>query len=129
MKIIAIVAIVGVLLLQATGSIPLSSVGGSLTIGLAYLTAGLAVGVHEAWTKRRGPLGWIVNLLVTFLGVLLTAPFGGMAMALLLSPFTAGRSLAAEGGVIMALALAGGMAAALASAWGALWLVNRWRKT
>ena len=129
MKIIAIVAIVGVLLLQATGSIPVSSVGGSLVIGLTYLTAGLAVGVHEAWTKRRGPLGWIVNLLVTFLGVLLAAPVGGTAVTILLSPFAAGRSLAAEGGVIMALALAGGMAAALASAWGALWLVNRWRKT
>ena len=54
MKYIALIAVLGILLLQASGAIPIDSVGGSLTIGLALLIAGLAVGIHEAWTKRRG---------------------------------------------------------------------------
>lgn len=129
MKVIAALAIVGILLLQISGAIPVASVGGPVVIGSSYFAAGLAVGVHEAWTNRRGPLGWIVNLLLTFLGVLLAAPIGGAALAMLLTPLSGGRSLAAQGGPLMALALAGGMAVALASAWGVLWLVNRWRKS
>ena len=62
MKYIALIAVIGILLLQATGAIPLASVGGSMTIGLAFIAAALALGIHEAWTNRRGALGWIVNL-------------------------------------------------------------------
>jgi hypothetical protein len=36
-------------------------------------------------------------------------------------------SLAKTGGLVMAAALAGGMVATLLGAWGALWIVNRWR--
>jgi hypothetical protein len=74
MMYIALIAVIGILLLQATGSIPLASVGGSMTIGLAYLVAALAVGIHEAWTQKRGVLGWIVNIVVSFVGALVAAP-------------------------------------------------------
>ena len=125
MKYIALIAVIGILLLQWTGSIPLASVGGSMTIGLAYLVAALAVGIHEAWTKKRGVLGWIVNVVVSFVGAFVAAPLGGMVIAIMLSDGS--RSLAATGGLRFSVALAGGMLVTLLGAWGALWIVNRWR--
>jgi hypothetical protein len=133
MKVIALLAVIGVLLLFATDSIPLASVGGSLVIGFAFVTAALAAGIHEAWTKRRGVVGWVVNLVVSFIGALLGAQIGGMVMVILLyfGGYLLGvpmeRSLAATGGVVMAVALVGGMLATLLGAWGALQVVNRWR--
>jgi hypothetical protein len=128
MKYIAPIAVIGILLLQWTGSIPLASVGGSLTIGLAYIVAALAVGIHEAWTKKRGVIGWIVNIVVSFVGVFVAAPLGGMVIVMLLSPFMDGSSsLAKAGGLVMSVALASGMLVSLLGAWGALWIVNRWR--
>jgi hypothetical protein len=127
MRFIVLIAVIGVLLLQSSDAIPLGSVGGSMTIGFAFLAAALAVGVHEAWTKRRGVLGWIVNIVVSFLGVLLFAPVGGLVIVGILSPFMDRPSLAATGGAVMYAALVGGMLVALLASWGALWIVNRWR--
>jgi hypothetical protein len=122
---IVLIAVIGILLLQA--SVPLSGVGGAMTIGLAILAAVPAVGIHEAWTKNRGVLGWIVNIVVSLVGAYLVAPFGGMAVMLILSPFMDAASLAATGGSVMYVALAGGMVVTLLGAWGALQIVNRWR--
>ena len=127
MKYIAPIAVIGILILQWTGSIPLASVGGSLTIGLAYIVAALAVGIHEAWTQKRGVLGWIVNIVVSFVGVFVAAQLGGFVIVMLLAPFMDGSSLAKAGGPVMSVALAGGMLVSLLGAWGALWIVNRWR--
>ena len=122
---IALIAVIGILLLQLTGSIPLASVGGSMTIGLTYIVAALAVGIHEAWTKKRGVLGWIVNIVVSFVGAFVAAPLGGMVIGIMLSDGS--RSLAATGGPRFSVALAGGMLVTLLGSWGALWIVNRWR--
>ena len=128
MKYIVPIAVIGILLLQLTGSIPLSSVGGAMVIAMAVLVGTLAVAIHEAWTKKRGALGWIVNIVVSFVGAFLVAPLGGMVMVMLLFPFMDGSSsLAAAGGPQMSIALAGQMAITLLGSWGALWLVNRWR--
>jgi hypothetical protein len=128
MKYIAPIAVIGILLLQWIGAIPLASVGGSLTIGLAYIVAALAVGIHEAWTKERGVLGWIVNIAVSFAGVFVAAQLGGLLIVMLLSPFMDGSSsLAKAGGPVMSVALVGGMLVSLLGAWAALWIVNRWR--
>jgi hypothetical protein len=124
---IALIAVIGILLLQATGSSPQGSVGGSMMIGLALLAAAPAVGIHEAWTKKRGVLGWIVNVVVSFVGAFLFAPLGGMVVAMMLSPFMDRPSLAATGGPVMYVALAGMMLVTLLGTWGALWIVNRWR--
>jgi len=127
MAYIALIAVIGILLLQATGSIPQGSVGGSMTIGLALLAAAPAVGIHEAWTKKRGVIGWVVNIVVSFVGAFLIAPLGGMLIVIILSPFMDRASLAATGGPVMFVALAGMMLVTLLGAWGALWIVNRWR--
>ena len=128
MQYILLVAVIGILLLQLSGAIPLDSVGGPMVIALAFFLGALAVAVHEAWTKKRGVLGWIVNIVVSFVGVFLVAPPGGMVVALLLSPFMGGSaSLAAAGGPVMHVALAGMMIVTLLASRGALWVVNRWR--
>lgn len=127
MKIIALIAVIGILLLQWSGSIPLASVGGSLTIGLASFAAAMAVAIHEAWTMRRGVVGWIVNVVVTFVGTLVAAPLGGMVIVTILSPFMDRPSLAATGGTVMSVALAGMMLVTLLGSWIALQIVNRWR--
>ncbi|QRG09309.1 hypothetical protein EZH22_14260 [Xanthobacter dioxanivorans] len=128
MKYIVSIAVIGILLLQWTGAIPLDSVGGAMVIAAAVFVGALAVAIHEAWTRKRGVLGWIVNIVVSFVGTFLVAPLGGMVMVMLLLPFMDGSSsLAAAGGPQMSVALAGQMAIALLGSWGALWLVNRWR--
>ncbi|MCB1536545.1 MAG: hypothetical protein KDJ44_17990 [Rhodoblastus sp.] len=122
---IAMIAAAGILLLQFTDSIPMASVGGSMTIALVYIGAALAVGIQEAWAKKRGALGWIVNIVVSFVGALVAAPVGGGLLAMLLSDGSG--SLAAAGGARFSIALVGGMLVTLLGAWCALWIVNRWR--
>jgi len=122
---IAVFGVTAILLLQATGMIPLASVGGPLTIGAVILGITLAVGIHEAWTRRRGPFGWLVNLVVATIGGLLGAQLGGFAVAMSL-PYTG--SLAAAGGVVFAVALVASVLCAIAGAWVAIELVNRWRQ-
>ncbi len=128
MTTIALIAVIGILLLQATGAIPMASVGGPMAIGLAYIAAALAVGIHEAWTNGRGALGWIVNIVVSFLGALVGVQIGGFVIVMLLSlTGMMEGSIAKTGGLAMSFALAGGMLATLMGAWGAIWVVNRWR--
>lgn len=128
MKFIVPIAVMGVLLLQWTGAIPLDSVGGAMVIAMAVFAGALAVAVHEAWTRKRGLLGWIVNILASLVGAFLIAPLGGMVMMMLLIPFMQGSSsLAAAGGPQMSIAIAGQMTITLLGVWGSLWLVNRWR--
>ncbi|MCP4616827.1 MAG: hypothetical protein GY844_10340 [Bradyrhizobium sp.] len=128
MAYIVLIAVIGILLLQLTGAIPLDSVGGAMVIAAAVLLGTLAVAIHEAWTKKRGVLGWIVSIVVSFVGAFLVAPLGGMVMVILLAPVMDGSSsLAAAGGPQMSIALAGQMAITLLGSWGALWLVSRWR--
>ena len=122
---IVLIAVTAIVLLQSSGAIPQSSVGGPIAITLVVFLATLAVGIHEAWTNGRGVLGWIVNIVVSFVGALVAAPIGGMVLALLLSDGS--QSLAATGGARFSIALAGGMLVTLLGAWGALWIVNRWR--
>ena len=93
-----------------------------------FLVAALAVGTHEAWTKQRGVLGWIVNVVVSFIGALAGAQLGGLVLVGLIGAvMDVHGSLARMGGVAMSAALVGGMLATLLGAWGALWIVNRWR--
>jgi hypothetical protein len=110
MKYIVLIAVIGILLLQWSNAIPLTGIGGSMVIGLAMLAAAPAVGIHEAWIKKRGVLGWIMNIIVSLVGAFVFAPIGGMVIVLLLSPFMSGaQSVAAAGGPVMSVALVGGM--------------------
>jgi hypothetical protein len=125
MKVIALVAVIGILLFHSTGAVAPTDV--AIAYGLLALAAAPAVGIHEAWTKKRGVLGWIVNIVVSLVGPVLFAPIGGIVVVLILSPFMDRSSLAATGGAVMYFAVAGIMLVTLLSAWVALWIVNRWR--
>ncbi len=127
MKYIVPIAVAGVLLLQASGAIPMSSVGGPMTIALAFLAAALAVGIHEAWTKKRGVLGWILSIVVSIAGALVAAQLGEFLLLPLLMLMDVRGSLAATGGFAMSVGLAAMMLLTLLGSWGALQLVNRWR--
>lgn len=127
MKYIVPVAVAGVLLLQASGAIPMSSVGGPMTIALAFLAAALAVGIHEAWTKGRGVLGWILNVVVSIVGALVAVQLGEFLLLPLLMLMDVRGSLAATGGFAMYVGLSAMMLLTLLGSWGALQLVNRWR--
>jgi len=129
MPYIVLIAVVGVLLLQVTRAIPQDAVGGGLVIAAVTFVAALAIGMHEAWTKKRGVLGWIVNIVVTFFGAFFAAQLGGPVVAIPLLMLVGGgaSSLAAAGGGVMSIALALMMVIALMGSWGAILLVNRWR--
>jgi hypothetical protein len=127
MKYIALVAVLGILLLQFTGAVPSSGAGESIAITLALLAAGAAVGIHEAWTQNRGVLGWIVSIVVALVGAFLIANLAGVVAGLLLIYVLFDVALAIGGGPLIYVTLAGLMIAALLGSWGALWLVNRFR--
>jgi hypothetical protein len=127
MPYILLLAVAGVLLLHGSGAIPLSSVGGPMVIALAVFVATFAVAIFEAWTKRRGVLGWIVNIVSSFVATFVAAQLGGLLMVAILMPFAEGSSLAASGGAVMAVSLAGVMAASVLGSWGTLMILNRWR--
>jgi hypothetical protein len=127
MKSITLIAVITIVLLQLTGAIPQSSVGGALTLALAFLVAALAVGIHEAWSKKRGVLGWIVSIVASLAGAFLAASLGGMVMETILMHLNLEGPLAATQHPLIYVSLAGMMLLTLLGSWIALWIVNRLR--
>lgn len=127
MKIIVFSTIASILLLQAFGLIPMSSIEGPLVIAMVVFAGAIAVGLHEAWTEKRGVLGWLLNIVIVLVSAFFAAQAGGMLMVLLLKPYTQQSSLAAAGGGVMMVALIGAVITTLFGVWGALRLVKRWR--
>jgi hypothetical protein len=127
MKIIAPIAVIGILLLQFSGAVPQSSVGGPMTLALAFLGAALAVGIHEAWSNRRGVLGWIVSIVAALVGAFLAAEVGNLAFEAILPFLNLEGSLAATRHPLLYVTSAGMMLVMLLGSWLALQFVNRWR--
>ncbi len=133
MKYIAPIAVIAIVLLQLSGAVPQSSVGGPMTLAVVFLGAALAVGIHEAWTNKRGVLGWIVNIVVSLVGGFLAAEVGNLIFPLILMLLNSlgllnlVGSLAATGGPLLYVSLAGMMLLMLLGSWIALRFVNRWR--
>ena len=133
MKYIAPIAVIAIVLLQYSGAVPKSSVGGPITLALVFLGAAVAVGIHEAWTKKRGVLGWIVSIVVALVGAFLASQLGELlfvAILMLLSTLklvNVTGSLAATGGALLYLGLAAMMLLMLLGSSIALSIVNRWR--
>jgi hypothetical protein len=133
MKYIAPIAVIAIMLLQFSGAVPQSSVGGPLTLALVFFAAALAVGIQEAWSNKRGVLGWIVNIPVSLVGGFLAAEVGNvifpliLMLANMLGLANVGGSLASAGGPLLYVSLAAMMLLMLAGSWIALQFVNRWR--
>jgi len=127
MKYIMLTAVIVILALQLTGGIPQSSVGGPLTLGFVLIVAALAVGAHEAWTAKRGPLGWIINLPVSLIGAVLAASIFSVGMETMLMYVNLDGSLIATGNPLLYLLLAGTTLITLCGSNVALSIINRFR--
>jgi hypothetical protein len=64
---------------------PKSSVGGPLTDLLVAFLIMLAVGIYESWSEKRGPLGWIMNIVLALIGGFVAVSLMGMAMDTMLA--------------------------------------------
>ena len=127
MKIITLVCVIGVLLLDFAGAIPKSSVGGPMTLLLMYFFAMLAVGFHDAWSNKRGVLGWIVSIVCSLVGGFLGVIFAGLVLEEILPLLALNGPLATSQHPMRYIAPAGMMALTLLGSWGALQIVNRLR--
>lgn len=126
---IVLIAVAGIVLLQLSGAVPQSSVGGPLTLALGFFSAAIAVAIHEAWTQRRGVLGWIVNIIVAFLGSFVAAEVGNLLFEFILPRINLeGVPLAASGSYLLYVGLAAMMLLMLSGAWLALQAVNFLRR-
>lgn len=126
MKYIVPIAVAAIILLELSGTLPESSVGGPLTRALVFFAGALAVGFHDAWSNRRGVLGWIVNVPISLIGAFIAASVGNLIMEPILTNLNVG-SLAESRHPLLYVTLAGMMLLMLTGSWLALKLVNRWR--
>lgn len=127
MKIITLIAMLAISLIVFLGLIPQGSVGGAMSFMLLFLLAALAVGIYDAWSARRGVLGWIVSLVVALVGGLIGAAAGAFALELAFTLIPPQGSLMQLGGPLLYLSINAQMLFTLLGAWLALGLVNRWR--
>lgn len=127
MWIIMLITVAGVLLLDFTGAIPQSSVGGPMTIFFAAVLAMLTYAVYEAVAKKRGVLGWIVNIVGSFFGGILAGLVGAEILDLILPHVPLHGPLATSQHPLRYILPAGMMVFMLSGSWAALKLVNRFR--
>lgn len=127
MRTITLVAVIGILLLDFADAIPQSSVGGPLTLLLIFFLAMLAVGIHEAWSNRRGALGWIVSIVCAVVGGFLAVTIGGLILEAILPFLDLNGSLVTSQHPMRYVSSAGMMVLTLLGSWGALQIVNQLR--
>jgi hypothetical protein len=127
MRIITLVGILGILLVDFAGAIPKSSVGGPMALLLMVFLAMLAVGFHDAWSNKRGVLGWIVSIVCSIIGGFLALALGSLVMEAILPLIKLDGPLATSQHPMRYISLAGMMALMLLGSWGALQIVNRFR--
>jgi hypothetical protein len=131
MKTITLIAVIAVVLIQLSGAVPQSSVGGPMTLAMVYLAAALAVGVHEAWSMKRGVLGWIVSIVAALIGAVVAGLFGGTLMDRFMGVVAPlihlDGSLAETRHPLLYITSAAMMLLILFGSWLALSLVNRMR--
>jgi len=125
MKTITLLAVAAMLLLEVFG--PTSSVGGSMSFMLVFVVVTLAVAIYEAWSNRRGVLGWIVNLLASIIGGLTTIALVGMGMEAILPYLHLEGSLASSQQLLKYVVVAVIAILMVAGSWIPLQIVNRLR--
>jgi hypothetical protein len=127
MKYIALIAVITLLLLELSGAIPRSSVGGPMTIALVFFIAALAVGIREAWLHKRGVLGWIVSIVTSLVGAYVAAAIGSIILGTIQGLLNLEGSLAETRHPLLYVSLVGMMLLALLGSWIALRIVDRMR--
>lgn len=128
MKFIVPIAVLAIWALQASGSVPNSSVGGPMTLAIVYFAAVLVVAIYEAWVNKRGPLAYVGNIVVAFVGSFIAAELANLAFEPILMAISTGGALVETApGALLYGGLAVMMLIMLFGAWGAIQLANRWR--
>ncbi len=129
MPYIVMIAVIGIILLQLSGAVPQSSVGGPMTLAVGFFAAVLALAIYEAWNERRGVVGWIVNIIVAFVGAFVAAEVGNLLFEFILPRINLeGVPLAASGSYLLYVGLAAMMLLMLSGAWLAIKAVNFLRR-
>ena len=98
-----------------------------MAILLLFFLAMLAVGFHDAWSNKRGVLGWIVSIVCAIIGGFLALALGSLVMEAILPLIKLDGPLATSQHPMRYVAYAGMMALTLLGSWAALQIVNRFR--
>ena len=127
MRLIILIAVTTILLLELSDALPKSSVGGPMAMMMIVFLAVLALGLYEAWSQKRGVLGWLVSIVASVVGGFLGAAVASVILGTLLSYLSLGVALAETQHPLRYIASAGMMLLALLGSWIALQIVNRYR--
>lgn len=125
MKAITLLAVAAMLLVEIFG--PKASVGGSMSFMLVFVLVVLAVAIYEAWSNKRGAMGWIVNLFASIIGGLVAVALIGMGMEALLPHLHLEGSLASSQHPLKYVLVAAIAIVMVLGSWMPLWAVNRLR--
>ena len=125
MRLIILIAVTTILLLELSDALPKSSVGGPMAMMMIVFLAVLALGLYEAWSQKRGVLGWIVSVVASVVGGFLGAAVASVILGSILSQLNLGVALAETQHPLRYIASAGMMLLALLGSWIALQIVNR----
>jgi hypothetical protein len=125
LKIITLLAVMAMLLVDLFGS--KSSVGGPITDLLVVFIVMLAVGIYEAWSRKRGALGWIVNIVAAVIGGFVAVSLAGMAMETILTQIRFQGRLATSHHPMRYIAEVGMAIFTVLGSWLTLQIVNRFR--
>ena len=128
MRIIIVVAVMAMVLIDVSDALPRSSVGGPMTMMMIVLLAVLALGLYDAWSQRRGVLGWIASIAAAVVGGFLGAAVASGILGTILSYLNLGVPLVESQHPLRYIASAGMMLLAMLGAWLALQFVGRSEK-
>jgi Na+/H+-dicarboxylate symporter len=98
-----------------------------MTIALVIFAAALAVGIRDAWLHKRGVLGWIVSIIVSFVGTFVAAEIGGFVFEMMQPLVGIEGSLAQTRHPLLYVSLVAMVLITMLGSWLALQLVNRLR--
>ncbi len=125
MRTITLIAVIAILLLELSDALPKSSVGGPMAMMMIVFLAVLALGLYEAWSQKRGVLGWVVSIVAAVVGGFLGAAVASTILGTMLSYLNLGGPLAASQHPLRYIASAGMMLLAMLGAWIALQVMSR----
>ena len=128
MRTIIVIVVVAMVLIDVSDALPKSSVGGPMTMMMIVLLAVLALGIYDAWSQRRGVLGWIASIAAAVVGGFLGAAVASAILGTILSYLNLGVPLVESHHPLRYIASAGMMLLAMLGAWIALQLVGRSKK-
>jgi hypothetical protein len=122
---ITLLAVAAMLLVDVFGS--KSSVGGPLTDLLVVFIVMLAVAIYESWSMKRGPSGWIVNIIAAVIGGAAAVSLAGTAVEMILTSIHFQGTLATSHHPMRYISEAGMAISTVLGSWVALQIANRVR--